>query len=140
MLAVGSVNSPLHRLLGVRVEERADGGSSVSAFPQPAGSPLLTAEVTADSQEARARLVGELDLATAAEVTDLADELIRAGHRRLVLDLTELDLCDARGLAALLAADQALTEVGGCLTMTGLSPLVREVLEITELATVLHVR
>jgi anti-anti-sigma factor len=115
----------------------------VSATPSPSplpGAPWLTTEVTADAHEVRARLAGELDLATVDELTGLVDDLIRSGYRHLVLDLTDLALCDARGLAAFLAVDRAMGEVGGCLTMTGLPPLVRELLEITDLSAVLRLR
>jgi anti-sigma B factor antagonist len=115
--------------------------STVTTSPfSSSGPPWLHTEVTADAQEVRARLAGELDLATADELTGLVDDLIRGGYRRLVLDLTDLSLCDARGLAAFVAVADALEEAGGDLTMTGLCPLVRELFEITALSAVLRVR
>jgi anti-sigma B factor antagonist len=100
----------------------------------------LTAEVTADAHGVRARLGGVLDLATVQQLTGLVDELVRDGCRSLVLDLTGLAVCDACGLAAFLAVDQALADAGGGLTMTGVPPLVREVLDITELSSVFRLR
>jgi anti-anti-sigma factor len=115
----------------------------MSTGPPPvlvAAPSFLATEVTADDGAVRVRLDGELDLGTADQLTGLVDERVRAGCRSLVLDLAGLALCDARGLAAFLAADRALADAGGELTMTGLPPFVRELLEITELGTVFRLR
>jgi anti-anti-sigma factor len=110
-----------------------------SATPSAAPS-WLTTEVRSETDGVRALLVGELDLATADQLTGLVDELVRDGCRSLVLDLTALALCDARGLSAFLAVHRALADAGGDLTMTGVPPLVRQLLDITELSTVFRLR
>lgn len=107
--------------------------------PEPEFSWLAT-EVTADAGCFRARLSGALDLCTVDQLTGLVDELVRGGCRSLVLDLAGLELCDARGLAAFLAVERVLVEAGGDLTMTGLSPLIRELMEITALGGVFQLR
>jgi anti-sigma B factor antagonist len=47
---------------------------------------------------------GELDLAAAVPFCALVDSSRSAGHRRLLLDLTDLEFCDSRGLRALIRA------------------------------------
>jgi anti-sigma B factor antagonist len=114
---------------------------STDTFRSPSpGTPWLTTEVLADAHGVRARLAGELDIATVGQLTDLVDQLISAGYRDLVLDLTDLTLCDASGLATFLMIDRTLAEAGGALAMTGLPALVRELLEITDLSAVLTLR
>jgi anti-anti-sigma factor len=81
----------------------------------------------------RVRLAGELDIATEDQFAALVGSLDRDGYHRLIVDLAEVQLCDARGLAALLSAHDLLEAAGGHLTLTGVPPLTREMLVITDL-------
>jgi anti-sigma B factor antagonist len=47
---------------------------------------------------------GELDLDTAGELCARVDAARAAGHRRLLIDLTQLRFCDSTGLRALAGA------------------------------------
>ncbi len=49
-------------------------------------------------------VAGELDLAAAVPFCALVDAARDAGHRRLLLDLTDLQFCDSSGLRALIRA------------------------------------
>jgi anti-anti-sigma factor len=51
----------------------------------------------------------------------------------LVLDLSALTLCDARGLAVLVDAHDQVELRGGRLTLSDVPPLTREVLRLTGL-------
>jgi anti-sigma B factor antagonist len=50
------------------------------------------------------RVAGDLDLAAAVPLCAHVDAARDAGHRRLLLDLSELRFCDSSGLRALMGA------------------------------------
>jgi len=60
---------------------------------------------------------GELDLAAAALFCARVDEVRDAGHRRLLLDLTQLEFCDSSGLQALIGAAREVFASGGHVVM-----------------------
>jgi anti-sigma B factor antagonist len=72
---------------------------------------------------------GELDLAT-------ADELARVLHRysrdRIVVDMTDLSFCDAKGLRVLLDAAIARRESGDRLVLRDPAPAILRLLEVTD--------
>lgn len=115
---------PRNELTGVPV-------STERSSPPPPGDPWVTTE--SDPHGVRAHLTGDLDCATGDDLAGLVGQLLDAGHRRLVLDLTELAFCDARGLTALLTADRTVHAMGGSLTVTGVPTQVGELLQMTGL-------
>jgi anti-anti-sigma factor len=84
------------------------------------------------------RLVGEMDIATAHHLVDIIRPL-PAPDLRGRLDLAELDFIDASGLTALLQASMIVAGGGGRLTLHGVRPLIRRLLEITDLGRVFEV-
>jgi anti-anti-sigma factor len=66
-------------------------------------------------------------------------QLFRSGHRALVLDLSGVPLIDSAGVRALVRGHTSAQRVGGSLRMAGLSPAVREVVELSRLAGVLEI-
>jgi anti-anti-sigma factor len=126
--------------MGRGTSEFAEAPVSTDRLPGPSSDvPWFTAQLETNSHGVHARLVGELDLASADQLTGLVAGLIDDGYRRVLLDLADLALCDARGLATLLAVQGMLQETGGALTITGASPIVRDVLELTRLTEVLDI-
>ncbi|MFC0004097.1 STAS domain-containing protein [Micromonospora siamensis] len=91
-----------------------------------------------DGGTACLRLVGELDMSTAAELNAAIDQLAADGHRHLVVDLSELTFCDSTGIAAFVRGDNQAAAEGGWLRVTGASGRVQRVLVITGLADVLR--
>jgi anti-anti-sigma factor len=91
--------------------------------------PSVTLEVIQDEHDVRrARLIGELDLATAdALMAQLAD-LIARGSGDVVLDVRELAFVDSTGIRALIRISSGLRD--GSLVVEGPSPGVRRVLEL----------
>lgn len=85
------------------------------------------------------RLRGELDLVTAPGLERLLDQLRRDGHRRIILDLSGLELLCAAGLSVFLRADRALRAVGGRLLLLRPTRMARRVLEITGLDAALSI-
>src|SRR5688572_28098280 len=90
------------------------------------GGPPFTAIIGTESGETRVRCVGELDLASAALLVDLVTDLVKDGHRSLVLDLDPLNFIDACGLSALVAAHTFCADSGATLTLCGGRPLTQK--------------
>lgn len=80
---------------------------------------------------------GELDLHNSPELrTELLDLLARTKAKRLVVNLTQVPYMDSSALAVLVEALKNLMKVGGRVTLFGLQPRVKGLLEIARLATV----
>jgi anti-sigma B factor antagonist len=79
------------------------------------------------------RLAGEMDIATAHQLVDIIGPLPAPDLRRVRLDLAELVFIDASGLTALRQVSMIVAGRGGRLTLHGVQPLLRRLLEITDL-------
>lgn len=106
---------------------------------QPEDQPLLTVQTSTTGSRTEAHLRGELDMATAAELATVLDELRRSGSRLVVLDMARLDFLGAAGLSVLVRAESAFRADGGRIVLTGLTPIVRRILAATQLDTVLTI-
>ncbi|MDH6580498.1 STAS domain-containing protein [Kitasatospora sp. MAP5-34] len=84
---------------------------------------------------------GELDIATADQLSDrITRDLERRSRRaRLVVDLSDLEFCDASGLRALREADTAARRLGGQLRLAIPEGRVLRVVRLTGLDQVLPV-
>jgi len=82
---------------------------------------------------------GRMDTLTAREFDAEADKWIKAGEKRLVLDLAQLAYISSAGLRSILAAAKQLKAVGGDLAFCGLSGLVAEVFTVSGFAKLLPV-
>src|SRR5213595_3285170 len=80
---------------------------------------------------------GELDLATASELTAALDAAIATGKRFVVLDLSEVRLVDATSLGVMLRAERRLERRDGVLVTICSDPRIARVFEITGLVDVL---
>jgi anti-sigma B factor antagonist len=80
---------------------------------------------------------GELDLATAPELSELTTELLERGDSRLVYDLSGLTFCDSTGLTVFVRAKNRVDELGGRLSLAAPSPIVHRVLDVSGLLQVL---
>lgn len=63
------------------------------------------------------RATGELDVATAPGLRRAVDTVVRAGGRRLVLDLTTVDFVDATVVDVVVGRLRALRRIGGDLVV-----------------------
>ncbi|KKJ93443.1 STAS domain-containing protein [Micromonospora sp. HK10] len=98
-------------------------------------SQLLIIEVNRlDAARARLRLSGELDFESAPDLLAAAAELRREGYQELVLDFTDVALCDSSGLSALVRIHRAGTTG---IHLTALQPQVRQLLTRTGLGELL---
>jgi anti-sigma B factor antagonist len=98
-----------------------------------ADAAALTIALSHDTTVTRLGLAGELDMASEPMVLATVDQLRSAGLDRVVLDLTRVTFCDARGLAALVALQDRLARGGIRLSVVGTSGHLRRLLAVTGL-------
>jgi len=65
--------------------------------------------------------------------------LLGEGHRRIVLNLSRVDMLDSFGLAVLISLLKLSKEVGGNLTLFGLNDQVSRLIELTHMDRVLDI-
>jgi anti-anti-sigma factor len=70
-------------------------------------------------------------------VAEALAEFRDGGGHRLVLDLTEVPMCDSSGLNLMVRTRSDVTAAGGWLRLAGTQPMVRKVLDITNLTRLL---
>lgn len=81
-------------------------------------------------------VTGEVDLDNAGQLErELGNAF--AESDRIVVDITDVPLCDSTGLNVLLKAQQQAEQRGGNLVLVGPQPAVRKVLSITGLDAIL---
>ena len=78
-------------------------------------------------------LDGELDLASAPDLAELAGELVRNGAGNIIVDAQRLSFCDSSGLRILVSIANDLRPVGGRVSIVNPQPVVLRVLELTGL-------
>ena len=82
---------------------------------------------------ARMSLRGELDVATAAVLSERLAAINRSGVTELTVDLAELSYVDAAGLSPLVAEQQRATASGMTLRIESPTVFVRDLLTVTGL-------
>jgi anti-sigma B factor antagonist len=78
-------------------------------------------------------LDGELDMATAPDLTHCFHLLVDEGQVRVVADLSRLEFVDSTGLGALVGGLKRLREHGGDLALKDPKPMVTKLLALTGL-------
>jgi anti-anti-sigma factor len=90
-------------------------------------------EAVTDGPTTTLRVAGEVDLATADELSRAATAALQAGPDTLVIDLAAVTFLDSTGLAVLVAVTNQTTASGVRLTIRDPAPRVRNVIRITGL-------
>ena len=110
-------------------------GGDATAPPSVAVRPprRFVASGSVDGDVGVIRVVGEMDLRTADDVIDVADDLLERGAAHVVLECGELTFIDSSGLAVLIRLYQQLNRDGGTLGMRNCDAFTRNVLEVTGL-------
>jgi anti-anti-sigma factor len=95
-----------------------------------------------DVRAARAvvTLRGEMDVATARDVEERANLLLRRPLDRLTFDMRDVTMVDSVGIGALVRISQRAHAVDCVFAVAHVRPLVRRVLEVTGLVEVLNVQ
>jgi anti-sigma B factor antagonist len=96
----------------------------------------LQVTVTGAEPEYEVRLLGELDMSTAAQLREELLRLASDGATMVTVDLSELAFVDSTGLSVLITGLKRLRQQGGDLVLRSPSPGTRRVLEITGLTEV----
>jgi anti-sigma B factor antagonist len=100
----------------------------------------LRATINPDTTVTRVRLAGELDMATECELDPIVEQVLESAPEVVLLDVSDLEFCDARGLAGLVKAHERLEAADRHLALTGASPALCRLLEVTSLDRVLRVQ
>ncbi|MGC1211628.1 MAG: STAS domain-containing protein [Micromonospora sp.] len=99
-------------------------------------SQLLIIQVSRlDAARARLRLSGELDFDTAPDLVAAAAEVRLDGYQELLIDLSDVRLCDSSGLSALVVIHRAGT---GPIRLSGMNPQLQQLLDRTGLGELLE--
>jgi anti-anti-sigma factor len=85
-------------------------------------------------------LVGELDMATAPELSEVLESCLAAGPPEVIVDLGGLTFVDSSGISVLVRAQQDLIAQGRQLAVRSPRQLVKRVLEIAGLTDYLNAR
>ena len=78
---------------------------------------------------------GEIDLYNAVELEMTARKLFKENKTRILINLAEAPYVDSNGLGKLLFIERELKKVSGTLKITGLSPGLKKIFQITKLDT-----
>ena len=62
---------------------------------------------------------GSLDINTAPQLAEEIDKIVASKPKKVVVDLSALDLIDSSGVAALVKLYKGIRGTGGAVTMTG---------------------
>jgi anti-sigma B factor antagonist len=124
-----------------RVQDGTD--STIPTDPSPSKPAIVNIQFSADlvhlNGDALIVLAGELDMATAPDLSSLLDPLVESGPPELILDFSGLSFIDSSGLAVLTNAERRLREQGRTLRIRSLRPSALKVFEIAGLMDVLNV-
>jgi anti-sigma B factor antagonist len=83
---------------------------------------------------------GEIDRDSRGELRRSADEAMRAGCHRLVLDLGGVTFCDSSGLSLFIDLHRETRRQDGWIRLTAVPPHLQEMLRVTRLDEMLDVR
>jgi len=92
--------------------------------------PRLDIDVGPHDLGALVRVSGELDFSNAHRLLEAIGAVELNGRREVVLDLTRLTFCDARGLSVVLSADRLVRAEGGRLSIRGAAGLPRRLFDL----------
>ncbi len=99
----------------------------------------LALRVASSQGASTVELRGELDGYSAERLRHCLQELTDAGHRRIVLDVKEMEFIDSAGLGVLIAATKCLSQHEGELVVTSAGPQAAKLFEMTGVDTVVTV-
>jgi anti-anti-sigma factor len=95
--------------------------------------PAMDVRVHRDGPASVVAVSGAVDAATAPALRARLDELIEAGERRFVVDLSGVPLMDSAGLATLVNLFKRVRVLDGDVRLSGMQPNVRRVFDLVRL-------
>lgn len=102
-------------------------------------SEFTISDAQTDSQVALMRIAGRLDAKSAHRLFSHCREKLQGGHRRLIINLSQVTFVASSGIGTLLALTEELKQVGGSLRLVELSEPVESVVRLLNLAQFLSI-
>ena len=76
-------------------------------------------QVSHTSDETRIQVRGMLDVNTAPGLAEIVDEIVAERRKRVIVDLSSLDIIDSSGVAVLVKLYKGVRATGGQVQITG---------------------
>ena len=86
------------------------------------------------------KLAGEIDMLTAADLSNAVNDVLADAPPRIVLDLDGVTFCDSQGLGTLVVLSRKATTAQSVLVITNVGDFLQRVLDITGLRSALMIR
>jgi anti-sigma B factor antagonist len=86
-----------------------------------------------ENENAVIQITGRIDVYTASAVGEAIQSAIEEGASRVTLDLASVSIVDSSGLGTLVGNAQSIRSHGGSISLVGIRPRFKRVLEITGL-------
>jgi anti-anti-sigma factor len=103
--------------------------------------PELSIAVLRDPDEIVLKLAGEIDMLTAARLSNVVNEVLAADAPvRIVLDMAGVTFCDSQGLGTIVVLTKKASHTQSVLMLTNVGEFLLRVLDITGLRSALTVR
>lgn len=99
--------------------------------------PFLCVSVAGVDGSVDVAVTGELEILAGPRFVEAVVQAANARPGRISLDLSGVEFLDSSGISALLLARQQLEDTGSSMTITTVSPAVRQVIGITGLTELL---
>jgi anti-sigma B factor antagonist len=100
----------------------------------------LSIAVERKPDEAIVNLAGEIDMLTAARLSETVNELLVDPPSRIVLDLERVTFCDSQGLGTLVVLSRKASHAQSLLVLINVGDFLHRVLDITGLRSALMIR
>lgn len=91
----------------------------------------MTLTIIPSSDAIIGKLVGRLDTDAATVIEQQMTPLIENAHQHIVLDCTEMEYISSSGLRLFLTLRKETMAKGGTMTLKGINPSVKQVLNLT---------
>ena len=96
---------------------------------------MIQSAVVVDNQ-VQVVLVGSIYIEEAKQMQEKIRDFLEHGHKRLAFDMSGVDYIDSSGLGMLVSLHKQALKKGGCMKISGIKGMVREVFELTRLTKV----
>jgi anti-anti-sigma factor len=102
-------------------------------------APELSIAIDEREEGVRLSVAGEIDLLTSTQIKRALDGILERSSppARITADLTLVEFMDTSGVAVLLGARRRADEVGSRLVVSGMSPFLARLFEVTGIGRVL---
>jgi len=102
--------------------------------------PELSITVRRTPEEVVLSLAGEIDMLTAARLSNIVNDVLTTPPPRIILDLGGVTFCDSQGLGTLVVLSRKASHSQSVLVLTNVGDFLMRVLDITGLRSALMVK